>query len=267
MTSAASDKRPLSATLLQISCLVATVTWVLITVLNWNSKMLIMGTRLKFSHLFVLYTAFWLITTVGILKLKKWGWAFAFGLGLLTFLSTANLLLTPSIGRMSVTVIFGSFIGLVFLLLPNMPAVRSAYKIDLVQGKQVPGELITFALICTATGFFIFFELFTGFRIAPGTTMVKLFVSGIGLVYILLGTGVWRLSPVAIQSIEPALIFTLFALGFIFIKDYVDGSRSFHTIKSVFYFCLIAGMTIYWKLRLHSTANDLTGPSQLKPDL
>lgn len=90
--------------------------------------------------------------------------------------------------------------------------------------------------------------------------MVKLFVGAIGLAFVLLGTGIWRTNKLALQAVEPFLTFTLLSLGFVLIKDYVDGTRNFQVLKSSFYLALLATMLVFWVLKLRSTASRLAVP-------
>ncbi|MFQ5675996.1 MAG: hypothetical protein ACE5G1_08880 [bacterium] len=208
--------------------------------------MIVWGTHLFVSHLMLGYTAVWVVATIGILKMKKWGWAFLMCLALFSFVVTANLLLMPDMGRLDLPVFVACTSGLIFVVLLNLSTVHVVYKTNIVKSQTIPGHLSTFAVVCMSVGIFIFFELFTGFRIAPGTIIVKLFVSGIGLVFTILGAGIWRINRAALQSIEPVLIFTLASLAFILVKDYADGTRTFQVVKSIFYLSLVAGVTLYW---------------------
>lgn len=235
-----------SVQFLQALTVLVALSWVLITILRWDNKMIIWGTHLFVSHIMLVYTAFWVVTTIGILKMKKWGWAFLMCLALFSFAITANLLLMPDMGRLDLPVFLACTSGLVFIVLLNLSTVQVVYKTNLVKGRRIPGHLSTFAVVCISVGIFIFFEIFTGFRMAPGTIMVKLFVSGIGLVFTILGAGIWRINRAALQSIEPVLIFTLISLTFILVKDYADGTRAFQVVKSIFYLSLVAGVTLYW---------------------
>lgn len=258
MNSTPSDKSPLSVRILQLSSIIVTLSWIIITITQWNNRIYVFGTQIRPAYLIFLYAVFAAVATIGILTLKKWAWSLFFGLNLFSFIATANLLLTPRIANGKTILFFASLISLFFIFILNFSNVHSTYKTNIIREQKVPAQLTTFSVICITAGVFIFFELFTGFRIAPGTVIVKLFVSAVGLVFIILGIGIAKLNSLALQTIEPALILTLFSFSIIFIKDYLDGTRAFLLTKSIFYIVFVAAMTIFWITKMRSKLGNLT---------
>src|SRR5574342_972570 len=93
--------KPLMVSLLQIFCLALTILWILVAIRAWENPKYIMGTHVNLSLLQGLYALIWIIISVGIGRLQRWGWALFLGTGLFTFLVTVNLLLAQPIDRKS----------------------------------------------------------------------------------------------------------------------------------------------------------------------
>src|SRR5574342_403446 len=95
--------KPLMVSLLQIFCLALTILWILVAIRAWENPKYIMGTHVNLSQLQLFYALIWMIITVGIGRLQRWGWALLLGTALFTFLVTVNLMLArPIEGKMLV---------------------------------------------------------------------------------------------------------------------------------------------------------------------
>lgn len=237
--------------LLQIFCLALTILWILVAIRAWENPKYIMGTHVNRSLLQLFYALIWMIITVGIWRLQRWGWALLLGTALFTFLVTVNLLLARPIGDKRL-VAGAAFVGCIFIAILNPAVVRTAFKVDLFNGKAIPSHLRTFAVFCVTLGASLFFELLTGSRLAPATAPSQMFIGSFGLVFIILGIGIWRINKIALQVPEPLLLFALLAVGFIYAKDFLEATGYFPIRKSLFHLAIIAGLLIYWLAYLRS---------------
>lgn len=155
----------------------------------------------------------------------------------------------------SKTLVAGAaFVGFIFIAILNLPVVRTAFKVDLLNGKATPSHLRTFAVFCATLGAFLFFELLTGSRLAPTAAPSQMFISGFGLAFIILGIGIWRTNKIALQAPEPLLLFALLAVVFIYAKDFLDATGYFPIRKSLFHLAIIAVLLIYWVFFLRTKA-------------
>jgi hypothetical protein len=241
--------KPLMVSLLQIVCLSLTILWILVAIRAWENPKYSMGTQVNLSLLQLFYALIWMIITVGIWRLQIWGWALLLGTGVFTFLITVNLLLTRPIGG-KMLVVGAAFVGCIFMVILNLAVVRTAFKVDLFNGKVMPSHLRTFAIFCATLGASLFFELLTGSRLAPAAAPSQMFIGSFGLVFIILGIGIWRTNKIALQAPEPLLLFALLAVGFIYAKDFLEATGYFPIRKSLFHLAIIAGLLIYWLVYL-----------------
>ncbi len=259
------NERSFSVLVLTVGCILTTILWIVITIEAFKRRMYIMGSPSQMSHIILTYTMFWSVATTGIIRLRRWGWVLVLGIGLFSLVSSANLFLSQSVGNKSLPG-FGIVLGIAFILILNIKSVRIAYKVESVRGNRISEQFIFFAIICITTGIFLFFELVTGFRIASGTIVTRLFVSIIGLVFVLLGFGIRKLNAIAMQAVEPVLIFMLISVGLIFGKDYFDSSRYFPPMKSVCYIALIGALIIYWRSKLRLKVDGFIRSQNLKKE-
>jgi hypothetical protein len=239
------DNKPLLVGLLQIACLALTILWILVAIRAWENPKYIMGTHVNLSLFQLFYALIWMIITVGIWRLQTWGWVLLLGTSVFTFLVTVNLLLArPAGGKLFVA--GAAFVGCIFIVILNLAVVRAAFKVDFFDGKTIPSGPRTFAVFCVALGVSLLFDSLTGTRLAPATAPAWMFVGSFGLVFIIMGIGIWQTNTIALQAPKPVLLFALLSVGFIYAKDFLDATRFFPVRRSLFHLVIIAGLLIYW---------------------
>ncbi len=238
--------------LVQVICVLVLIAMIVMIIVQLNQGLAVAdGKYATKVALQLVPVALWALATGGIFMKKKWAWALLCGIVLLSFLGSVNYMLSryDSLNPATLVSLLSSA-GIIILL--NRRDILHSFKTNFVQQKQVPLELTPFAIVCLAGGVFLFMEFFTASRIGPGSLIPKLFISGLGFVFVLLGIGLYRMNKTALQSTQAILIFTFMSAVIIFTRDFFSKRHYFPVSKSLFYIALAAALLFFWRWMLRN---------------
>jgi len=240
-------QQPVPVRLVQIISVLILVSMIVMTVIQLSSP---------FQHgsvkstggvaLKVLPLLIWAGATIGVFKVEKWGWAMTCGIVTFSFLGSVNFLLSQY-GGAEPALIVSLVCSAGFIVLLHRRDILQQFKTHLFKENEYPLELTPFAVVCIAGGLFLFMEFFTASRIGPGSLIPKLFVSGLGVVFILLGYGLYRVNKTALQSALAIFIFTFMSAIIIFTRDFFSKRHYFPLPKAIFYIALAAVLLFFWR--------------------
>lgn len=197
----------------------------------------------------------WVAVCVGFYFKRKWAWAIFSVLLIFSILNVIHAVLSL---RMSLNLapFISIAVGVAVLWLLNRTSIRELFQVDLYDHQEMPREIANFAVLCLAIGLFVIVEILGISRIATSSIPAKLFLGGIGLCYMLLGIGIWRLNKYAFQAVLSLLIFSLISITIILVYDFIKANRFMALNKSMYYILLNVALLMYWIKSLRPKLSD-----------
>lgn len=187
----------------------------------------------------------WCCVSVGFYMTKKWAWALYFTLLSFGILKTVYSLLIQATEFSLSRLVFISMILLIIWSL-NIKTIRDLFKIDWKNDQQIPLGIRSFAVICLSVGLFFFVDTLGISRIAGISVPSKLFIGSLGLIYVLLGLGIWQLNKFAFQAVHAILIFSLLATLIVVVYGFFQTKRFLAMQNSLLCISISIGMLFYW---------------------
>ena len=204
--------------------------------------------RMQYSHDLVrsgIQIVLWIAVTIGFYLVRKWAWIV---LAVLMSFSVLGLVHTFVSLRMPFHIFSLIPVAIAILILwgLNRKDMRDLFQVQSGKGRKVAVEVTNFAILCIAIGLFVFIEVLGNRQIRVNPTPVNLFIGFLGFIYILIGTGVWRLNTYAIQAALPILAFTTISLAIALVFDFMRDERFLALGKTIYYIFVSLAMLWYW---------------------
>jgi hypothetical protein len=187
----------------------------------------------------------WLGVCFGFYRAQKWAWAAFAVLVSFSVLNTVNFLISQREGLHAVLFISMAAGGAILWCL-NRKDIRKLFEIDLRKGHQSPVERANFTVLSITIGLFILAEILGMRYIVTSSAPTRLFFGFIGIIYVLLGIGVWQLNKSALNAALSFLIFSAISIAIILGYDFIKANRFLALQKSLFYILISVGMLFYW---------------------
>jgi hypothetical protein len=236
-------QRPVPVWILQLFCLLICLNQALVLVRAALQTELV----LQYTTAFLrssLPAVFWFTATVGVWSRRKWGWSLLFIVVLFSALNISNLLATRQMGLSIRFVVFICASGLAVWLMTKR-AVRDWFALHNLGDRAVPPALLPFAGICFAVGCFLIVELYFGNKMIWAVP-VKVFITGMGVIFIVLGIGIWKYNRYALLAVQAVLIFALLSVVLIFGHGYFSSPGSFKAETALLYISSSVVMLYIW---------------------